>query len=357
MNVSQMRSFSAMVAALVLGVSSASAADLDTVYRPGDTKGFAGQMTGVTRTDVTITQKVGNKEEKIPANEIARIEFQGEPPTLNLARSNENAGRLADAMAGYQEALGATSNDNVKAEINFLMARTLAKMAQADPSKAAAAIEKLNSLANSSRDHYRFYPSQLLLGETALLIHDHVTAQTAFDRVQQAPWNDYKMISKNGLARTLIDQKKPDEAKPLFDSVASAKGTTPTEKAAILEAMLGQAECLQAKGQGPQAAEILQKVVAEATAADHRILAQAYLQLGSIYSADSQKNKEALLAYLHVDVIPSLAAESDLHAEALYNLAKLWPSVGQPGRGAEASAKLQSDYPSSEWTKKLGEGE
>ncbi|HWL11109.1 MAG TPA: hypothetical protein VNQ76_22060 [Planctomicrobium sp.] len=329
------------------------AADLDTVYRPGDSKGFAGQISNVSKTEVVITQRVGNKEERFPGNEVARIEFQGEPPVLNLARGNENAGRLQEALTGYQEALAAGGNETIKTEINYLIARVLSKMAQADPTKAAAAIEKLNGLTNNARDHYRFYPTQLLLGETALLIHDHNTAEAAFDRVQQAPWEEYKMRGKNGTARTLVDQQKYDQAKPLFDAIAVTKAKTPAEQTAVLEAMLGQAECLQMQTQIEPAIEILQKVVSQATAGDTRVLAQSYLQLGSAYAIDGQKNKEALLAYLHVDVIPSLAAQSDLHAEALYNLAKLWPAVGQPARGAEASGKLMQDYATSEWAKKL----
>ncbi|SFI44107.1 hypothetical protein SAMN05421753_10910 [Planctomicrobium piriforme] len=355
MKIASLLSVSAAV--LFVAASSVHAADLDTVFRRGDTKGFSGQLTTISKTEVVVTQKVGNKEEHIPANEISKVEFQGEPPMLNLARGNEAAGRLQEAMAGYQEAIAAGGSDNVKAEVNFLLARTLAKLAQSDPTKAAAAIEKLNGLTNSNRDHYRYYPVQQLLAETALLVHDHVTAESAFDRLSQAPWLDYQMAGKNGTARTLIDQKKVAEAKAIFDELAAAKAASPTEKNAQLEAMLGQAECLQMQNEVGLATEVLQKVVNLATAEDPRVLAQTYLQLGNAYLTDGQKNKDALLAFLHVDVIPTLAAQADLHAEALYQLSKLWPAVGQPARGAEASAKLQQEYPESEWAKKLAAGQ
>jgi len=338
-------------------MSVGSAAELDTVFRQGETKGFSGQITTVSKTEVVVTQKVGNREEHFPANEIGRVEFQGEPPILNIARGNENAGRLADAMAGYQEAVAAGGNENMKAEMNFLLARTLAKMAQADPSKAPAAIEKLNGFITANRDHYRLYPALQILAETALLIHDHVAAESAFDRLSQAPWLDYQMLGKNGIARTRLDQNKVDEALSMFDQVAADKAKTPSEKTAQLEAIIGQAECQQRQSKNEQAISTLEKVIGLATADDNRILAQAYLQLGQAYAADPQNNKEAVLAYLHVDVIPPLAAQSDLHAEALYQLAKLWPAIGQPARGAEASSKLQQDYPSSEWAKKLAEGQ
>ncbi len=97
-------------------------------------------------------------------------------------------------------------------------------------------------------------------------------------------------------------------------------------------------------------------MIEETTAEDSRINAQAYLKLGDGYVAQGQKNKEAVLAYLHVDVIPALAAHSDLHAEALFRLSKLWPALNQPSRSADAAVKLESDYPNSPWTKQLSGG-
>lgn len=352
---------SSLCAAFVLTLAASSvlmAADIDTVYRKGDSKGVGGQFTTISKNEIVVTQKVGNKEEHIPANEIGRVEFQGEPPVLGLARSNENGGRLAEALAGYEEAFNAAgTNANLKAEVTFLIARTLAKMGQADATKLPVAIAKLNEFVNGNRDHYRFYQAELLLAEAALAANDPVTADTAFERVTQAPWPDYQMTGKIGGARTLLAQDKVADAQAIFDQVAAAKVSTPAEKACQLAAMLGQGECLQRQNKHEQAADILEKVVSQASADETRLLAQAYLQLGRCYEGDAQHLKDAVLAYLHVDVIPSLAVQSDLHAEALFHLSKLWPSIGQPARGAEASAKLQQEYPESPWTKKLAEGQ
>ena len=62
---------------------------------------------------------------------------------------------------------------------------------------------------------------------------------------------------------------------------------------------------------------------------------------------------EALVAYLHVDVIPKLASESQYHAEALLNLATLWNAVSRPDRAGEARDLLMSQYPSSDAARKL----
>ncbi|WP_437227671.1 tetratricopeptide repeat protein [Planctomicrobium sp. SH661] len=333
-------------------------AEIDTVYKRNDSKGFGGQITTANKMEVVVTQKVGNKEEHFPANEIARVEFQGEPASLALARSNLASGQLTEALAAFQEILGSVgSNQNLKGEIEYQIIRTLAKIAQADSTKVSTAVEKMNGFANAYRDHYRFYPVQQLLAETALLAKDVVTADSAFSRLQETPWPEYQMIGKTGMGRTLLAQDKVAEAKAIFDEVASGPAATPVEKACQMEAMLGQAKCLEEMDQLEPSAEVLRKIIDAAGPDDNRLLSQTYLQLGNTYSADGRHLKEAVLAYLHVDVIPSLAAQPDLHAEALYNLSKLWPAIGQPTRGAEASTKLQEEYPESDWTKKLADGQ
>lgn len=334
---------------------SAFAQQIDTVFLKNADK-VGGEITEVTKTDVTVTQKVGNKVEKIPANNIYYIEWKGEPPQLSLARSNERASNYAEAVTGYQEALAALEGGNprIKSDIDYMLARTGSKLAVADPSQAASAIQNLKDYVAKNRDFYRFYDAQLMLAETALNAGDTTTADSAYSALQQAPWTDYKLAGQIGSGNTLLARNDVTGAKSIFDSVAATSPKTPAEKARQLEGKLGQAECLQRQNNSDEATKILNTVVDESTSEDTRILAEAYVKLGDGYAAQGQKNKEAILAYLHVDVIPSLAAHSDLHAEALFRLTKLWSAVGQPTRSADAAAKLESDYPNSPWTKQLG---
>ena len=347
-----------MATMLVVGLSGVTFGQgIDTVFLKDGNK-VGGEITEVTRTDVTVTQKVGNKTEKVPANTIYYIEWKGEPPQLSLARSNERAGSYADAVTGYQEALAALegSNPKVKADIEYMLARTGSKLAQSDPGQAASAIQNLKDFIAQNRDFFRFYDAQMTLAETALTANDTTTAEAAYTSLQQAPWPDYKLAGKIGTANTLLARNDVASAKSIFDEVAATSPKTAAEKARQLEGKLGQAECLQRQENHDQATEILDAVVDESTAEDTRILAEAYLKLGDGYAGQGQKNKEAILAYLHVDVIPALAAHADLHAEALFRLTKLWSAVGQPTRSADAAAKLESDYPNSPWTKQLGGG-
>ncbi|WP_417848696.1 hypothetical protein [Thalassoglobus sp.] len=346
--------FAACGLLFVLSTTS-SAQTIDSVYRKSTAKAVAGEITEVTKTDVTVTQKVGNKTEKIPANDILYIEWKGEPPALGLARSNERSGNYSQAVTGYQEALAAleASNTRVKADIVYSLARTASKLAQADPDQAAAAITQLKEFIAANRDFYRFFDAQMILASTALQVNDASTAEEAYSILEQAPWTDYQMAGKIGNAETLLARNDINGAKAIFDQVAAMNTKSASEKSRQLQAKLGQAECLQRQNKQDEATTILNKVIEETTAEDSRINAEAYLKLGDGYVSQGQMNKEAVLAYLHVDVIPAFAAHSDLHAEALFKLFKLWPALNQPSRSADAAAKLESDYPNSPWTKQL----
>ena len=350
------RQFSVLT--LLLATATAlSAAEIDTVTRKSDGKVIGGEITKVTKTEVVVSQKVGNKEDAIPANDIAALEWRGEPTQLLAARSDERSGNLSEALASYQEALSDASitRKEVKADIEFLIARTAVKVAQADREQAGAAIQKLKAFVELNRDHYRFYEAQILLADLALISGDSAQADASYLELEGAPWLDYQLAGQNGQGYSKLNRGDTSGARTIFDKVAQTKGTNPEEEAQRLTGMIGQAECLQEEGKCAEAVKILEQVIDGARAEDSRILARAYLRMGDCLSTDSQNLKSAVLAYLHVDVIPSLAKHGDLHAEALYQLSKLWLAVNQPQRVNDAISKLQTDYPTSEWTKKLAQ--
>ncbi|RLS52682.1 MAG: hypothetical protein DWH91_16115 [Planctomycetota bacterium] len=331
---------------------------IDSVERFGADKPVGGEIKSVSKTEVVVFQKVGNKEEKIPANEVISIEWDGEPAAFGLARGAEAARNYQVALEQLTEAADDAKGGDSKmlADINYYMARASAKMALADPAQAEAAITRLKGWLTANRDNFRFYEGQALLAEVALRSKDYVAADTAYTSLSTAPWADTKMLGQIGQARAALAQNNLAEAQKIFDTVAVIDAKTPLEAARKQQAMLGQASCLQSEKKYPEAIKILEQVIEQADADESRILAEAYVRQGDCLNALGQNPKEAIMAYLHVDVIPSLASEVDLHAESLYQLSKLWGAVGQPGRVAEATAKLEQLYPTSEWAKKLAPG-
>ena len=348
--------FSTAILALVL--SPITAYSIDSVTRRGVERPIGGEIKSISKTEVVVFQKVGSKEEKIPANEIISIDWDAEPPEFGLGRGHEDAGNYTQAMEQLIAAAAAAkgADPNVRADIEFYIARIAAKSALADPEQASAATETLKTFVAAHRDNFRIYEAQSLLAEVALRMNDVPAAESAFNALSQAPWSDTKMAGQLGLARVMLSQQNITGARAGFDEVVALEAKLPAEQSRHLQGMLGQARCLQLQMQHAEAIKILEQVIEQAGPEETRTIAEAYLRQGDSLAALGQNAKEAVLAYLHVDVIPALAEEGDLHAEALYQLSKLWNVVGQAARGAEASAKLEQMYPKSEWTKKLGGG-
>ncbi|WP_437205021.1 tetratricopeptide repeat protein [Planctomicrobium sp. SH664] len=353
-----MKSSLRLLLTCVLFQGSLSAADLDTVHRRGEQKAVAGTISSVSRDEVVVSQKIGNREEHIPANEITRVEWKDEPIGLVLARGREQSGNDTEAFAGYTEAASAATSARapLRSDIEFLLCRTSAKLAQRDPAQAKAAIERLQKFVTAERNHFRYYQALQLLADAALAAGDFAAAEDAYTRLQQAPWGDVQASGKIGLARIQLAQNQVQQASQLFDEVAGKEAATAWEKLLQLQAQLGQADCLVRNRKADEASQLLNKVIEQAPVGESRLLAEAYVQLGDSFNSTATDPKSAVFAYLHVDVIPTLAAHADLHARSLYHLAKLWPLVGQPTRGAEAAARLEQDYPQSEWAKKLEAG-
>jgi tetratricopeptide (TPR) repeat protein len=337
--------------AVLLGPVSAFA--IDTVKRR-EGNDVGGEVKTISRTEVVVFQKVGNKEIPIPANEVVDIDWDGEPAEFGVARGHEAAGNYPLALEQLTEAADKAKglDAKIKADINFYIARSAARAAMADPAQSADAIQKLKAFTSAERENFRFFEAQELLAEVALRSNDVPVADTAFNSLTQAPWPDTKMLGKVGLARVLLASNNLAGAKTGFDEVAAMETKTPAETSRKLQAMLGQATCLLKQTQPAEALKIIDQVIEQATIEETRTLAEAYVRQGDCLAASGAGAKDAILSYLHVDVIPALAEERDYHAEALYHLSKLWGAVTQPSRAAEAAAKLQQLYPNSPWAQK-----
>lgn len=346
-----------VVAALLLTSQVASA--VDTVIRRSTKKYPRGEITTVSQTEIVVTPQVGEPT-SVPANDVEDVDYQAAPPDLRRARAQERSGQFAEALATYAEVAENVppGNPHLRAEIEFLQARTRGKSALGDPTQFSDAAAALEQFIQQHADHYRYYAAQQFLGELRLAADDLAGAEQAFAIVAAAPWADTQMAGKLGSAQIQVRQGDAAAAQAIFDEiVASARANDPATAARRLQAMLGQAQCLQALGRHEDAVPVYETVAREADRDSSRLQAQAYIGQGESYLAAGDRTKEAIMKFLIVDVVPSLSQHSDLHAQALYELAQLWPTVGQPVRGAEASAKLQQDYPHSEWTKKLSGAE
>jgi tetratricopeptide (TPR) repeat protein len=324
----------------------------DSILQKSTNKQVAGKIESVSRTAVVI--KTGLRKDKpvtVPVNDIARIDWDGTPPKLNAFLAAEANGRYKDARDGYDGLLrdGKIANDNVKAELRFFIARATAKTALGDPTKVAAAIGTLEAFRKANPDSYHYYELVALLGDLQIAAKSYDDASRTFSLLGKAPWKDVQLAARCAEARVLVAQNKPQPALAIYEAVLKQAIGEPLMKPLKNQASLGKAACLQRTSRNDEALKSLRDVIDGATAAETGLLAEAYTLRGDSYRALG-RTKEALLAYLHVDVL--FAKETKYHPKSLYYLSQLWAEVGKPVRAGTAKARLKAEYPNSEWAKK-----
>jgi len=262
----------------------------DYVNRKGGEKRVAGTITEATKTELTIKPSTGEPV-TVPANDVASIEWNDAPSEMKLGRSDEANGRFASALQRFAKALedGRPSNELVKTDLDFLIARATARAAFADPQSRDDAVAKLTSFMKANPDSFRWYDAQQLLGQVQLAREDFAAARTAFETLSQAPWNDVKLSASVNLGRVLMAENKLDEAAQAFDTAIAAAGSTPGEVSRKYEAMVGKARSLVAQNKQAEALTVLNEVVDQASPEESALLAEAYVLQGACKRRTSRK--------------------------------------------------------------------
>lgn len=340
---------------LIGGAVAAPAQALDMVYRRSASRPTQGTITDDSKTSISVKARLRKTPEVVPVNDIVRVRFDGEPASLNLNRIDEAAGRLKRALDGYVKAFSdsSLSNDRLKTDLEFLIARVTAKLALTDPAQGKQAISKLEAFRKAHAGSFRYYETLSWLGKVYMAQRNFTAAPAVFESLEKAPWHDYQMAARIGKARLLLLQNRLGDAQAAFQVVIGEPAKGPFDLARRYEAQIGKATCLQLQKRYADAVKELDNVIQHAPAEASALQAEAYLRQGANLEALG-KTKEAVMAYLHVDLL--FSREKPLHAEALFHLARLWTALGKPGRAADTRARLTGTYPNSPWSKKSQSG-
>jgi tetratricopeptide (TPR) repeat protein len=148
--------------------------------------------------------------------------------------------------------------------------------------------------------------------------------------------------------RSLQAQGKHPEAIQQFDAVLAMADEGPDAANQKLAATLGRAISLAETGKADESA--IEKVIVDTDTQEKQLQARAHNALGKCYEK-AGRTKDALFAYLYVDIIYNTVP--DAHAEALARLVPLWRAIGQDDRSRESREALQKRYAGSRWAKQL----
>jgi tetratricopeptide (TPR) repeat protein len=344
-----MRSIWCVLSVLVLTLAGGLQA-ADQVTRRSDRVVLRGELTELSPTALKMKLQNG-QESEIPVSDVLLVRFDMEPPTLSQAQSNERSGALGTALEKYRLIQTEYSGEDkrVVAELKFLIARTLVRMAQANPAESAAAEKAIAAFRSENRANFRYLEATLL--EAELLGADAGKAEAAkglLSEVQQTSVKGFRLQAGVQLGMLLLAGQDTGGAQAAFEKVVQESLGDAAAAGALFDGQLGKALCQKVAGRPDEALATLTEVFAKASESETKTLARAWLLKGDCYR-EKGLPKDALMAYLHVDVLYS--SEPGAHAESLYHLATLWGPAGYQNRADDARARLTNSYPNSRWAK------
>ena len=332
--------------ALLVALSCSRLAAADRVKHAAGTQ--TGEITEISPTEIAI--KLGSTPKRFAVNVIESVAFDSEPNDLAQARIAVHAGRYEDAVS----MLARIDVDEIKRaeivqDIEFFKALAAARLALAGSGNKADAGRQLLAFEKAHATSFHYFEACEALGDLLAGLNKFDQAESFYAKLATAPWPDYKMRAGVLRGRALVNQKQYELASKQFDEVLAIDASGKDADRQKLAASLGKASALAAADKTDEAIKLIEGIIAKADPENLELHARAYTILGNCYKA-ANKKKEALLAFLHVDLLYSRFPEQ--HAEALANLATLWADVDKADRATQARNLLKEKYPNSTWAQK-----
>ena len=329
-----------------LWLVSPAAAAQDSVKQLGGS--ISGKVVEMSPTHVTVQQ--GEKTRPIETRDIVEVLYDGEPVELTTSRFSIASGHYRKAKAALKKLDLAALEGYIREDVEFYLALCEARLALEGAASISTAGSALYKFDREHKNSYHHFAACEVMGDLLLAAQKYAQAIKSYETLAGAPWDEYRMKAGVLVSRVLQAQGKHREALARLNEVEKLASTAQSEQAhrQALYARLGRAVSLGAQGQTSQAIELVQQVLADAPPHESELHARAYNTLGGCYLLLNQ-DKEALLAFLHVDLL--YQASPDLHAEALHHLATLWEKLGKKDRAKQASVTLHDRYSTSRWAK------
>jgi tetratricopeptide (TPR) repeat protein len=238
----------------------------------------------------------------------------------------------------------------VLAEMQYVKAAGAARVAL----ETGAKVDEANALvagflAKNPQSHHT-YEMQELLGDLLGQAGKSGPAGEAYAQLAKGP-PAFRIRAATANARLAFDQGKYDDAIRAYDNALQIAADDEASLAQKQAASLGKARSLAQAGKHADALELVQKIIKDADPEAKEMLARAYATLGAVYRSIGDKDQDAVISYLMVDLVYNTVPEC--HAEALYNLAELWEKGKNPERARQARDSLSASYPASPWKRKL----
>lgn len=326
----------------------AAVAQRDQIYtHSGST--LTGTITATSPLQITID--VQGNPRVVKVNDVRRVMFADEPNELNVGRGRILAGKFDTGLQQLKSLdPGQLQREIVRRDLQFYLALAQGRLALTSGGSKSNATAAMLAFVRGAPDSFHFFEAAELLGDLAVSQEDYASAVRYYGTIAaKAPFPEYRMRALIAEARALLAQQDHQQAINKFDQAIAIDASTGEAKRQKRFAEIGKARAVAETRSADEGVSMLETIIAENDASDAELFGHAYNALGDCLVKQG-KTKEALMAYLHVDVL--FYSDSQTHAKALYHLSQLWPEVGKSDRAAAARNLLDTRYPGSSWAQK-----
>lgn len=336
---------------LPLAALSSGLADVVTLTPDATTKGdSAGKIRGTVTSEspTKVEVKLGSNVTTIPTNEIATIEYDNDPPSLESARTKEAGNALAEAADLYKKAAAeASARPFIAEEASFGQVRATCELALVEPARMTDAINLLETFTRTYKNGRHIGPALETLAKLQLAKENYPGLEQTLAQLAKLPGGE----DRAALYRIKILTRKGslDQAVAELDKAIAA---APEGSIKRRDAQIAKAEALVGQKKFGDAETLIKGVIKASPAEDAAAQAAAHNTLGDCLKA-AGRPKEALWAYLQTDLL--FSKDKEEHARALAQLAQLWrdPQLNRPDRSEETIERLKQEYPRSPYLKGL----
>jgi tetratricopeptide (TPR) repeat protein len=299
-----------------------------------------GQVQSESPSEVVV--QLGANTTRVPTELIQSIRYDGQSASFALAEARESAGQLAEAAELFKKAAADSAGKPypIQAAL-FREAEVLTDLAAVEPDRIKEAKDKLTKFAREYPNSRHTLSARACLARIQLASGDFPAAETAIAELARLP----KGAERAAVLRTklLARQNKHKEAIAELEKLIAA---SPKGSERLRAAQLAKAESLAATKDFAKAEALLRDVIQATPPEDAAGQAPAYNTLGDCLRA-ANRPKDALLAYLHTDLLYSKDKEE--HPRALHQIVLLFRQLKQDGRADDFAQRLKAEYPRSRW--------
>src|SRR3954463_5393821 len=289
-----------------------------------------------------VVVKLGTNTINVPTGEIASIHYDGQPPSLALAESREAANQLAEAADLYKKAAAdAAGKPFIEQAAKFRQAQLVAEVALGDPGRVAEAVSLLDAGIRAYPNSRHVVAALDSLARLQLQKGDYAAVEKTIAEMAKQP----QSADRAAVLRAKVFDKKGEHDKAIAEYNKMIQGS-PEDSARRRDAQLAKAESLVGLKKFADAEADVRAVIRATPPEDYQAQSAAYNTLGDCLRA-AGKPKDALIAYLHTDLLYS--KDKEQHPRALANLSKLYRELKRDDRADDALVRLKQDYPQSPW--------